>query len=95
MSLEEYAIESNEFQPLYVRLNGVEHLTGVEFAVKLGGVLRPTIPDFAAADGPLNGHVGVMTGGKTAKGVYYGWARVTDVAPEAPFLPMGPIFRIT
>lgn len=84
-----YLLESNEFHPVRLTVDGTIHATGVEFAVMPDDV-RPLLADFDPAD-ILGGVTGIYTNPTMArtKGAYRVWARVTDVSPETPWLDCG------
>ena len=85
MSSTGYLAETVEFQPITIKVDGVEVLTGVTISVTAAGV-RPTV---FVAPTTLAGKLGFMVAGMTA-GIYDVHAKVAS-APETPVVYVGNI----
>jgi len=70
-----YPQETKEFQPIRVKVDGVEVITGVEVAV-IPPSTRPILTDWVPATTLTTGHLAVLVDGLAA-GVWNVWARVT------------------
>ena len=81
--------ETVEFQPITIKVGGVEVLTGAEVAVVVADV-RPSV---WVAPTTLGGKLGVMVSGRPV-GIYDVWARITNAPPEVPVIYCGN-FRVT
>jgi hypothetical protein len=76
-----YPQETKEFQPIRVKVDGVEVVEGVEVAV-IPPSTRPIETDWVAATSLSNGHLAVLVDG-LAPAVWNVWARVTTVDEKA------------